>query len=56
MVSGEAEDGKVEKARRNVEDTVGKGGGDDINSHSLLAATLPSTDPTSTRFPSDYTN
>ena len=60
MISGEAEDGKVEKARRNVGDKVGKGGreggGDDINSHSLLAATLPSTDPTSTRFPSDYTN
>ena len=32
---------KSRQARRNVGDKVGKGGSDDINSHSL-AATLPS--------------
>ena len=47
---------KSRQARRNVGDKVGKGGSDDINSHSSLAATLPSMVSTSTRFPSDYTN
>ena len=47
---------KVGKGEGGRGDKVGKGGSDDINSHSSLAATLPSMVSTSTRFPSDYTN